>query len=185
MASPGTVVPSSSVPVHLPTSLSEIDLAWFRSMLMNSPALKHLAPSLTTADNRTEKTGGFFVGGNSSVAIFDLDFGGLAEPMSMCVKLMPEESLVPKWLLKRFWKAEVFFYKRMRGGFPQPECYFAGYESDHAILVMNEMTKSNLDPGDSCRDLTYSGEREREGSAGGEKQPSDYTGVLPVLVVVG
>ena len=51
----------------------------------------HLAPSLTIAANRTEKTGGFFVGVNSSVAIFDLDFGGLAEPMSMCVELMPEE----------------------------------------------------------------------------------------------
>ena len=96
------------------------------------------------------------MGGNSSVAIFDLDFGGKAEPMSMCVKLMPEESLVPKWLLKRFWKAEIFYYNKMKGGFPQPQCYFAAFEADQAVVVMNEMTKSHLDPGDSTRDLTHS-----------------------------
>ena len=32
-------------------------------------------------------------------------------PKSICVKVMPKDSLVPKWLLKRFWKAEVFYYQ--------------------------------------------------------------------------
>ena len=29
------------------------------------------------------------------------------KPDGICIKLMPNEGLVPKWLLKRFWKAEI------------------------------------------------------------------------------
>eukprot|EP00520_Triparma_pacifica_P010086 CAMPEP_0118658732 /NCGR_PEP_ID=MMETSP0785-20121206/14729_1 /TAXON_ID=91992 /ORGANISM="Bolidomonas pacifica, Strain CCMP 1866" /LENGTH=409 /DNA_ID=CAMNT_0006551777 /DNA_START=274 /DNA_END=1499 /DNA_ORIENTATION=+ len=115
----------------------------------------------------TMRPGLMFSGGNSSVAIFDLIYEGEEDnapdqkdkaPKSVCVKLMPKDSLVPGWLLKRFWKAEVFYYQKLLSssvGFPQPTCYYSRYEKSHAVLVMNEMTKGHLSCGDSVRDLTY------------------------------
>ncbi|GMH59086.1 hypothetical protein TL16_g02756 [Triparma laevis f. inornata] len=153
-------------PTHVPETLDEITLLWLQEILANNPLVPN--SKLIACVNRTKATGGFFVGGNSSVAVFDLEYeeGESAEegsvPASVCVKLMPKESLVPRWLLKRFWKAEVFFYKNMRGGFPQPNCYYCDFVGDKAVVVMNEMTKnpiynpnSMLEPGDSTRDLTY------------------------------
>ncbi|GMI13272.1 hypothetical protein TrVE_jg12583 [Triparma verrucosa] len=150
-------------PLHVPSTLDEITLLWLQEILSRNPLMP--PNKLVKAVNRTKATGGFFVGGNSSVAVFDLQFeneegadadeDGASPPSSVCIKLMPKESLVPRWLLKRFWKAEVFFYQNMRGGFPQPNCYHCDFVGDKAVLVMNEMTKTSLEPGDSTRDLTY------------------------------
>jgi hypothetical protein len=112
-----------------------------------------------------------FVGNNSSVAFFDLTFAmdatvdaAAAEAVikkggydRICIKVMPTEGLVPGWLLKRFWKAEMFFYNRMAGGFPQPKCYFSSMVNDAGIIVMNVISDrgKGLACGDSCRDLTY------------------------------
>ena len=119
----------------LPSSANDITLEWLRSII-----------SKTTTGGRELvsaklRPGLMFSGGNSSVAIFDLAYsesegGGLEArasaalvkpPKSICVKLMPRDSLVPGWLLKRFWKAEVFYYQKLFSsamGFPQPTCYY-------------------------------------------------------------
>ena len=151
-------------PLTLPTTANDITLEWLKSII-----------SKTTTGGRNiigakARSGVMFSGGNSSVAIFDLIYeecddlasqasAALANPpKSVCIKVMPKDSLVPGWLLKRFWKAEVFYYQKLFSsamGFPQPTCYLSAYEKTQAVIVMNEMTKGRLSCGDSTRDLTY------------------------------
>ena len=116
-----------------------------------------------------------FNGNNSAVAFFDLTFkaaDSVSEAVAeaaqnalssqglwtVAVKLMPSEGIVPGWLLKRFWKAEMFFYSHMSGGFPQPKCFYKSMNEvgNTGILIMNVMSDvgKDLRAGDSNRDLT-------------------------------